>query len=186
MIRKLATTVIVGALSFSIYIATGGNVSQQYDFLQDAGFSVSNRDAIVPVRLDEDFAADAGISVYQRVRIPVILTVLADGGRDIQFPPMPPQMARKAIEVMDWNDATISASTGPIAALWGNPRPMSSVGVVKPWCRAKFDAGLPCLISDGGSFGDRNVSQCSLRLIPATCQRVSTGVIFAGDDPQDI
>ena len=177
---------LVAGLTFSIFIATGGNVQQQVDFLADAGFTSPNRDATCPVRLDADFAADAGLLLYQRLKFPVVLTVLPDAGRDVQLPPMP-QGARAAIDVVDWNDCTLAASTGPVAALWGSSRPFQTVGAAsKPWCRAKVDAGLLCVGLDGGDMGDRNVGACSLRLDPATCERIGTGVIYSGDDPEAV
>ena len=183
MNRSLVTVAIVGALSFTVYVVTGGGVQQQTDFLADAGIA-PNRDATCPVRLDPDFATDAGLKVYQRLLFPVNLRTLADGGRDVTMPPMPLQQARNAIEVVDWTDCTLVASTAPVAALWGTQRPFTSAGVVKPWCRQKSDAGLPCVLLDGGTFGDRNVSPCAARANPATCERVSGGSIYAGDDPE--
>jgi hypothetical protein len=238
MKRALVTVVTVAGSVFAVFLATGGNVQQQVDFLADAGFTTPNRDATCPVRLDADFAADAGLLLYQRLKFPVVLTPrrdlvcldgglfapLVDGGsgfplpkdvllpdvaaivasypllpdagvqvvavdvghKDVQMPPMP-QGARAAIDVVDWNDCTLAASTGPVAALWGNVRPFQIVGAAsKPWCRAKLDAGLPCVGLDGGDLGDRNVGACSLRLDPATCERIGTGVIYAGDSPEDI
>lgn len=186
MIRKLVTVVGVGALTFSVYVVTGGTVAEQTAALDAAGIAPPNRDATCPVRLDADFAADAGLRVYQRLTFPVVLRVLPDAGRDVQMPPMPIQRARDSIEVVDWNDCTLAASTAPVRALWGAPRPFTAAGVVKPWCRQKADAGLPCVGLDGGTRGDRNVSLCSLRANPATCERVSGGGIWLGDDPEDL
>ena len=186
MKRSLVATVAVGALTFAVYVATGGGVQQQTDFLTDAGLSVPTHNAVCPVRLDPDFAADAGLGVYQRLRFPVVVTVLPDAGRDVQLPPMPLQRVRQALDVVDWGDCTLAASTAPVAALWGNALPFQLVArAQQPWCRANFDAGLPCSLLDGGSFGDRNVSACGLR-VAAECERVSSGVIYAGDSPEDL
>lgn len=86
MNRKLITSVIVGILTFSVYVYIGA---------PDA--AVPNKDATCPVRLGPDFAADAGLGIYQRLKFPVVVTVLPDGGRDVQMPPMPLQRVRDAI-----------------------------------------------------------------------------------------
>jgi hypothetical protein len=189
MNRKLITVALVSGLSFSVYMVSGGSVTAQTDFLTDAGIA-PNRDATCPVRLDEDFAADAGLKLYQRLKFPVRLTTLSDGGRDVQMPPMPIAVMRNAIEVVDWSDCTLNASTGPVAALWGTQRPFLLTGVVKPWCRAKEDAGLPCLrvLPDGGSasFGNRNVYPCANAVNPSTCERASSGVVYSGDNDEDL
>lgn len=248
MIRKLiATVTVAGGLVFSVYVATNSPVQRQVNELADAG-RVPNRNATCPVRLDEDFAADAGLRVYQRPTFPVSLVqqrdivwidggqhptnpdggvsvsvmpkdvlvtdvpsvlaywgpprsqALPDGGsqvmavdvghRDIQMPPMPLQRVRDSIDVVDWGDCTLAAATAPVQALWGTQRPFTLAGVVKPWCRAKLDAGFPCLrtLSDGGtaSFGDRNVYPCAQAVAPATCERVPSGVIYLGDSEEDL
>lgn len=187
MKRALVSVVTVGSLVFSVYVATGGAVQQQANELADAGFAPPNRDATCPVRLDEDFAADAGLKVYQRLLFPVVVTALPDGGRDVQMPPMPLQKARQSIDVVDWNDCTLAASTAPVRAKWGTAQPFTVVAAAsRPWCRQKTDAGLPCLRLDGGTAGDRNVGLCSQRANPATCERVSSGVIYLGDDSEDL
>lgn len=182
MIRKLVTTVGVGALTFTVYLLTGGTVTQQTNEALDAGVSPPNRDATCPVRLDVDYALDAGVGIYQRLTFPVSQKTLSDGGRDVTLPPMP-VAKRQAIDVVDWNDCSMAASTGPVAALWGTQKPF--VAATKPWCRAKLP-GLPCLLTDGGTLGDRNVSLCSTRANPATCERVSSGVIFLGDSEDSL
>ena len=184
MKRKLVAVVSVGALVFAVFVVDSGTVADQVNFLTDAGFAPPNRDATCPVRLAPDFATDAGLRTYQRLLFPVTLTVLSDGGRDIQMPPMPLQRVRRAIEVVDWNDCALAASTAPVRALAGTSRPFTTAGVVKSWCRAKLSASLPCLLTDGGTFGDRNVSACSLRANPATCERIGVGVIISGDNPE--
>lgn len=185
MIRKLVTTVGVGALTFTVYLLTGTTVTQQTNEALDAGVSPPNRDATCPVRLDVDYALDAGVSIYQRLTFPVSQRTLADGGRDVTLPPMPVAQ-RQAIDVVDWNDCSLAASTGPVAALWGTTKPFTASGVTKPWCRQKADAGLPCVLADGGTFGDRNISLCATRANPATCERVSSGVIFLGDSEDSL
>lgn len=182
--RRLVTTVGVGSLVFVVYLLNGGTIAEQVADAADAGVSPPNRDATCPVRLDPDFAADAGLSVYQRLKFPVSLVVLADGGRDVTLPPMPKQRVRQALDVVGWDDCTLAASTGPVAALWGTAKPFTLAGVVRPWCRQAV--GKPCLLSDGGAFGLGNVGPCADRAAPATCERVSSGVIYYGDDPQDL
>jgi hypothetical protein len=169
---------------FAVYLATGGTVAEQTAFLAEGGFA-PNRDATCPVRLDDEVALDAGISKYQRLTFPVARTVLPDGGIDIQLPPVP-QGVRAGIDVMDWEDCTLVASTAPVAALWGSSRPFQTVAAAaKPWCRQ--GPGKPCLLLDGGTFGDRNVSGCSMRATPAVdCERIGVGRIYAGDDPETI
>ena len=187
MKRALTATVTVGALVFSVYVATSGTVAEQVADMEDAGYAPPNRDATCAVRLDPDFATDAGLGskVYQRLLFPVVLTVLSDGGRDVQMPPMPIQRVRQSIEVVDWNDCTLAASTAPVRARWGTSQPFSVVANgAKPWCRQ--GPGKPCLGLDGGTMGNRNVSLCSLRAAPATCERIGTGVIMLGDSPEDI
>jgi hypothetical protein len=186
MRRVQVALVAVGTLVFSVFIVSNGTVGEQTAFLDDAGLA-PNRNCTCPVRLDTDFAADAGLRTYQRLTFPCVLTVLPDAGRDVQMPPMPVQAARDAIQVVDWNDCTLAASTAPVSSKWGTARPFVGVAAAaKPWCRAKFDAGLPCALLDGGTFGDRNVGLCALRADPATCERVGTGVIYLGDSDEDI
>ena len=184
MIRKLVTVVLVVGTPFSVYLLTGDTVQQQTNEATDAGI-VANRDCTCPVRLDPDYALDAGLGLYQRLTFPCSRRVQSDGGIDITLPPMPKQKTRDAIDVVDWIDCSMAASTGPVAALWGTSKPFVQAAV-KPWCRAKADAGLLCLLLDGGSFGDRNVSPCSTRANPATCERVSSGVIYLGDNEEDL
>ncbi len=184
MIRKIIQVVGVAALTFTIYVATGLTLTQQVNELTDAGYAPPNRDATCPVRLDPDFAADAGLGIYQRLLFPVTQTTLADGGRDIQMPPMPLLRVRQAIDVVDWNDCALAASTAPVRALAGTSKPFTLTGVVKPWCRQKTDAGLLCKLLDGGTFGDRNVSLCSTRQDAGACERVSGGTIYLGDNPE--
>lgn len=184
MMRRVVATVAVTGSVFAVYLATGGTVAEQVAYLDDAGIAPPNRDATCPVRLDPDYAADAGLSVYQRLKFPVSLRVMADGGRDVQLPPMPLGRVRDALDVISWDDCTLAASTAPVRALWGTRNPFTTSGVVKPWCRQ--GPGKPCVGLDGGTMGNRNVGLCSLRANPATCERVSSGVIYLGDDPESL
>lgn len=183
MFRKLVTIVLVVGTPFSVYLLTADTVVAQKNEATDAGIT-ANRDCTCPVRLDPDYALDAGLGLYQRLTFPCSRRVQSDGGIDITLPPMPKQKTRDAIDVVDWNDCSMAASTGPVAALWGTQKPFIQAAV-KPWCRAKLP-GQPCLLLDGGQFGDRNVSPCSTRANPATCERVSSGVVYLGDDPEDL
>lgn len=183
MRRLIAIVSVAGGLVFSVYVATG-TLPEQVAYLADGGYA-PNRNCTCPLRLDPDFAIDAGLSVYQRATMPCVVTVMPDGGRDVQMPPMPMQRVRQAVDVVDWNDCTLAASTAPVRALWGTSKPFTSAGVVKPWCRARLPA-LPCLLTDGGLPGDRNVGLCAGRANPATCERVSTGVIYLGDSVEDL
>jgi hypothetical protein len=187
--RLVAIISVAGGLVFSVFALQGGTVAEQTAFLADAGIQ-PNRDAVCPVRLDPDFAADAGLGVYQRLLFPVRLLVMADGGRDVQMPPVPVHLVRDAIDVVDWGDCTLSASTAPVAALWGTRLPFQRIASGQPWCRAKLPV-LPCLLTDGGvpdslgpQLGGPNIGLCSLRAAPATCERVSGGVVYLGDDPE--
>ena len=185
MRRAIVAVVAVGATWFAVHVVRDGNgVQSQANFLTDAGIQ-PNRDATCPVRLDADFAADAGLSVYQRLKFPVSRRVQSDGGIDIQMPPMP-KGARDAIDIVRWDDCALDPSTGPVAALWGTSRPLTLTGVVKPWCRQKADAGLPCLLLDGGTAGDRNVSLCAARANPSTCERASGNTVYLGDNPESL
>jgi len=184
MRRVQVALVAVGTLVFSVFVVSNGTVGEQTAFLDDAGIAPPNRNCTCPVRLDADFAADAGLRLYQRLTFPCVLTVLSDGGRDVQMPPMP-QGARAAIDVVDWNDCTLAADTAPVSSRWGTSRPFVGVAQAsKPWCRQ--GVGKACVGLDGGSLGFGNVGACALRADPATCERVGTGVIMLGDDPETI
>ena len=182
----------VGALAFSVYLVAGGTVSEQTDYLADAGYTAATHVATCPVRISAEClaaAVDAGVSVhrYDRLRFPVAVTVLSDGGRDVQLPPLP-QAARACVEVMDWGDcALVVAGSAPaVAARWGLPLPFAT-GPTRRCVRPKFDAGLTCLrlLSDGGSFsfGDRNVYPRTEAVDPAQCEPVEC-VVYAGEDPE--
>lgn len=191
MFRRIVTIVLVAGTPFSVYLLAADTVQQQTTDATSAGIT-PNRDCTCPVRLESEYALDAGLSQYQRLTFPCSRRVQVDGGIDITLPPMPKQRVRDAIDVVDWNDCTLVASTAPVAALWGTQRPFITAGVAKPWCRAKLDAGLPCLLLDGGSFdtpgqrGAANVSLCTKRANPATCERVSGGTIYAGDNDEEL
>ena len=184
----------VGALGVVVFVVVGGNVLQQTTYLADAGYSPTHV-ATCQVRLSPEcvaLATDAGfpLRTYERVRFPVSMATLADGGRDVQLPPLPLASARRCVEVVDWNDCTIvlAASAPAIAALWGQPVPFTTLGTVKRCVRAKLDAGLACdrRQADGGvfSFGDRNVFQRAEAVAPATCEPVECGPVVLGEDPE--
>lgn len=192
MNRTLVTVASVGALTFAVYLATGGGVQSQTDFLSDAGFSLPTHVATCGVRIDPgcaDAGRQAGLQVhtYERLRFPVVVTVLPDGGRDVQLPPMQQGLVRACVQVVDWNDCALvlAASAPAVAAKWGQPLPfaLSQRSCVRP----NFDAGLSCLRaqSDGGtfSFGDRNVFPRAEAADTATCETVQCA-IYAGDDPE--
>jgi hypothetical protein len=194
MQRSLIATVSVGALVFGVYLAVGGNVRQQQDFLADAGYDTPTHVATCPVLIAKDcvnYAQDAGINVhtYERLRFPVIIT--PDGGyRDVQLPPMPLSiiLGRRCVDVIDWSDCTLQlASAAPaVAAKWGNTLPFAT-GVNRKCVRPNYDAGVMCAraLSDGGwfYFGDRNVFPRAEAQNPLDCEQVEC-TIFAGDDPE--
>jgi hypothetical protein len=191
--RSLLAVVAVAGSLFSIYLVTGGTVQEQLSFLvNDAGITAVTHAATCPTRISPEciaMAADAGVTVhrYERLRFPVAVRQQSDGGFDVQLPPMNVSLAGACIEVVDWADCTLDSSAPAVAAtspLLGQQLPFTPVGVAAKWCRAKFDAGLPCALSDGGTYGDRNVSLCSLRASVAQCETVGTGVIIAGDSPE--
>lgn len=196
MNRTQITTVAVGALTFVIYLATGGNVARQNQFLGDAGYSGATHVATCPVRISDEclaIAIDAGVSIhrFETLRFPIAQVVMADGGRDIQLPPMN-QNVRNCVEVIDWSACGLAtAGTFPaVAAKWGNAIPFAITGSPKPCVRQKADAGLTCLklLSDGGSFdyGDRNVYARSEAVSPATCEQVACGILSGDDENNDL
>jgi hypothetical protein len=152
--------------------------------------STPTRIATCPVWLDDDalrIAADAGLSLKHNValRFPVVRAALADGGLSFDLPPGF-RALRGLVEVRDWAACDLDAvATFPaVAARWDAGVPFVIPGAAsKKWCRARFDAGVMCPLLDGGSFGDRNVSRCSER-IAAQCERVGSGVIQMGEDPE--
>lgn len=190
MNRTQIALVAVGALTFSVFLLTGGTVAEQKAWMVDAGMTVTHA-ATCPVRISDD-CVDAGhqlgLNVHRndRLRFPVNVRVLPDAGRDVQMPPMNVGLARACIEVVDWTDCTLDSSAGArtsAAALIGQQLPFDLVGVTKKCVRANLDAGLACLQTDGGSFGDRNVYPRAATLDPAQCESVECAV-FLGDDPE--
>lgn len=190
MSRSLLTTVLVGATVFSVYLVTGGTVPEQTAYLVDAGYTGATHVATCPVLISPDCVdagQQAGIPVhrYERLRFPVAIRPLADGGRDVQMPPMNTQLAGACIQVVDWTDCTLAtaASAPAIASLIGQQLPFSLAGAVRKCVRPKFDAGLTCVHLDGGSTGDRNVFARADAFDPLTCEPVEC-VVFAGADPE--
>jgi len=194
MQRVLVTIAIVGGLSYSVYLVTGGTVSQQTAFLQDAGYTGATHVASCPVIFNTTCLAqaqDAGIPVhkYEMLRFPVAVRLLSDGGRDVQLPPMNVDAVRACFEVMDWTQCTLvtAASAPSIAALIGQQLPFSLAGAVRMCVRPNMDAGLTCMRRgvDGGpfSFGDRNVFQLGDAVNSNDCESVQCAVYF-GDDPE--
>lgn len=194
MTRLQITVVTVGALVFSVFVVVGGTVAQQMQFLQDAGYAGATHIATCPVRVSPEcvaMAADAGVMVKtnDRVRFPVAIITLADGGKDVQLPPMNRGLTQRCLDVVDWADCTLDApATYPaVAALLGQQLPFSVAGVVKKCVRANFDAGLVCnrKRGDGGvySWGDRNVYLRAESVNPARCEPVECQITF-GEDPE--
>lgn len=190
MTRVRIALVAVGASIFSVFLVVGGTVQDQTNFLVDGGWTAATHRAECPVYFDDD-CLDAGrqagytLHRYERLAFPVAVRVLADGGRDVQMPPMNVQAAAECIHVMAWEDCTLNAGqVGTVSGLLGQQLPFTPVGAVKQWGRAKFDAGLDCPLLDGGSFGDRNVMSRAQMLDPNRCELVGAGVVFAGSDPE--
>jgi hypothetical protein len=194
MTRVQIAAVTVGALVFSVFVVVGGTVSQQAAFLADAGYTAPTHVATCPVRVSPECvvaANDAGhqVRTNDRLRFPVAIRVLSDGGRDVQMPPMNLGIVARCIEVTNWADCALDTpATYPVvAALLGQQLPFSAVGVVKKCVRPKFDAGLTCLRrdADGGaySFGDRNVMQRTDAVDPLQCEPVECSIVY-GDDPE--
>ena len=192
MRRVLVTTVAVASLTFTVYLAGGGDVSSQAAFLASLGLGTPTHVATCPVRISDAClaqAADAGVSVhrYERLKFPVVVTVLPDAGRDVQLPPLP-QDVRTCIEVMDWSDCTLAlvSSAPAVAAKWGQALPFG-LGVTRRCVRPNRDGGLGCYRDAGTGtpwdFGDRNVFARVEAVDPVTCEPVEC-VIFAGDDPE--
>lgn len=191
--RSLIATVLVGATTFTVFLVTGTptpTVSEQTAFLIDAGYTGATHVATCPVRFYPSCVAvanDAGIPVhvYERLRFPVAMIALADGGRDVQLPPMNLGIVQECFRVVDWADCTLAtaASAPAIAGLIGQQLPFSLAGAVRKCVRPKFDAGLQCLLADGGSRGDRNVFARTEAADPAQCEPVECAV-YLGSDPE--
>ena len=194
MTRTQIAAVVVAGLAFSVYLVTGGTVSQQMAFLGDAGYTGATHRAECPVRIDPLCVAranDAGwqLHTYERLAFPVAVRVLPDGGRDVQMPPMDVGLVGPCIQTVDWNDCTLNAATvASVAGLLGSALPFTPIGVVKTWVRPRRDAGLGCYRSDGDGgaydYGDRNVFPASQAVDAGDCEFVGAGVIYAGDDPE--
>jgi hypothetical protein len=195
MRRTLVTLVSVAGLSYSVYLVVGGTVQDQTNFLVDAGASVTHA-ATCPVRLSDwglaqgRLAYGDGLKRNVRIKFPAWVRLQADGGYDVQLPPMEQELAGRAFEVVSWADCTLSNAPADIAsvtALLGQALPVTPVAVVPTWVRPRFDAGLPCLRrgADGGgfSFGDLNVFPRAEAVNDTTCEFVGSGVIMAGDSP---
>lgn len=193
MNRLQISVVAVGALVFSVFVVTGGNLGQQAAFLVDAGIAATHV-ANCHVRLSAECVAvanDAGypLHTHERLRFPVSMVVLPDGGRDVTLPPLPLGAVRACVEVVDWADcALVTAASAPaVAALWGQPLPFTTAGTTKKCVRPNFDAGLACnrVQADGGvySFGDRNVYPRAEAFAPATCESVECSIVL-GEDPE--
>jgi hypothetical protein len=92
---------------------------------------------------------------------------------------------RECIHVKDWTDCTLDpvASDPATAGTWGQGLPFTRAGVVPKCVRRKADAGLPCLMVDGGLPGDRNVFPRTLAANPPTCEPCECS-IFLGEDPE--
>jgi len=191
--RSLNATALVGATTFTVVLVTGTptpTVPEQTAFLLDAGYTGATHVATCPVRFDPSCVAvanDAGIPVhaYERLRFPVAIINLADGGRDVQLPPMNLGIVQECFRVVDWSDCALAtaASAPAIAGLIGQQLPFSLAGAVRKCVRPKFDAGLTCLHLDGGSTGDRNVFARTDATDPNNCESVECAV-YLGSDPE--
>jgi hypothetical protein len=196
MRRTLLTLVALSGVTYAVFIVQGGTVAEQTAYLVDAGAQVSHS-ATCPVRLSDwglaqgRLAYGAGLKRNVRIKFPAWVRLQADGGVDVQLPPMDQQVAGNAFEVVSWADCTLSNAPADIAsvtALLGQALPVTPVAVVPTWVRPRFDAGLPCLRrgADGGgfSFGDLNVFPRAEAVNDTTCEFVGSGVIMAGDSPE--
>lgn len=175
MKRSLIATFIAGALTFSVYLVTGGGTVQNQTqwLINDAGISTVTHAATCPVKISQECIASAaarGMNVrkYSRITFPVHIRAQADGGRDVQLPPMNSGLLQECIRIIDWSDCSINNSAPAVAAvnaLLGDQLPFIITGITPKWVRRKADAGLMCQRrrSDGGvyNFGDRNVFPAS-------------------------
>lgn len=198
MRRSLIATVLVGAATFSVFLVTGGGtVQQQRDWLiSDAGITAVTHAATCPVRVSAECvaaaqAASIPLKRYSRLTFPVAVRVQADGGRDVQLPPMNVGVVDECIQVIDWSDCTLNGAAPAVTAvqgLLGQGLPFTITGIQPRWVRQKADAGLACRrrATDGGSFnfGDRNVFPASEAVSVAACEVVGSGVVYSGADPE--
>ena len=190
MRRTLLSVVLVGALSFSVYLVQGGNVAQQSAFLADAGRAATHV-ATCPVRISPELKADAlaaGVTVrtYERLSFPVSLLVLPDGGRDVSLPPIR-QDAREGIQP-DWENCTLvaCASRPAVCAKWGNALPLVLEARISRCLRKNTDAGFgACTLTDGGNPGEMNVRPAAA--FAGNCQKVeamgASCAVVLGEDP---
>jgi hypothetical protein len=95
MKRSLIATVLVGALTFSVYIVSGGGTvqNQRQWLINDAGISTVTHAATCPVRMSDECISAAqargmNLRKYSRLTFPVNIRTQTDGGRDVQLPPM--------------------------------------------------------------------------------------------------
>lgn len=191
MRRVLLSVVAVGALSFSVYLVQGGNVAQQTAFLADAGRAPTHV-ATCPVRISPELKADAlaagtVVRTYERLSFPVSVRVRADGGRDVQLPPIR-QDAREGIQP-DWGNCTLAlcASRPALCARWGNPLPLVLEARNARCKRKRTDAGFGnCFTADGGDPGEGNVRPSAA--FSGNCQPVEAHgpscAIIAGEDSE--
>ncbi|MDP1824898.1 MAG: hypothetical protein Q8L48_16700 [Archangium sp.] len=170
---------------------TGGTVIAIFVGLSGA---TPNRVATCPVWVSDEglnLARDAGVSLRRndRIRFPVIRTVLSDGGLSFDLPPAMVGI-KDLVRVKDWNDCVIDAAgTFPaVIARWDHQFPFVFPGATARKCvrRNTHDAGLPCLrkLPDGGSFsfGEDNVFLRTDAVNPATCDPCECS-IMGGEDP---
>jgi hypothetical protein len=191
MKRVLVSVVAVGALSFSVFLIQGGTVQQQLNVLTDAGV-VPNRVATCPVRISPELKADAlaaGVTVhtYERLSFPVALTILADGGRDVQLPPIRADV-RVGIEP-DWENCTLvtCAARPAVCAKWGDALPLVLETRSGRCLRKNTEAGFgACFTLDGGDPGEMNVRPAGN--YSGSCEPVEalgpSCAIIAGESPE--
>lgn len=198
MRRSLIATVLVGAVTFSVFLVTGGGTveNQKQWLISDAGITAVTHAATCPVRVSAECvaaarAASIPLKRYSRLTFPVAVRVQADGGRDVQLPPMNVGLVDECINIVDWADCTLNnaaSAVTAVSALLGQELPFTIVGIAPRWVRQKADAGLACRrrATDGGSFnfGDRNVFPASDAVSVAACEVVGSGVVYAGADPE--
>jgi len=196
MRRELIATVALGAVVTTVYLATGPGsptVTEQTAFLADSGYVAATHVITCPVRFARPCLADlrdAGFAVRKndRIKFPVHVTDLTDGGQEIQLPPMTQYGRRECFTVADWSDCgnLRKDTTDPVtAALWGTDFPVDTTPARR--CVRAKQPSKPCLraLPDGGSydFGDRNVYPRSDAVDPATCEKVECSILL-GEDPE--
>ena len=192
MKRILLTVVAVGSLTFSVFIFSGGNVTQQTNALADAGITPTHV-ATCPVRIspelqDDSRAAGVNVRTYERLTFPVSVRVLPDAGREVQLPPIR-QDAREGIQP-DWPNCTLAlCSTRPaLCAKWGTPLPLA-LETRSARCARKNVAGgkATCALTDGGDPGDMNIYPAARFGNVALCESVEgigpACAVVLGDNP---